>query len=142
METQILLRDPEVAPEDKVLHEIMGDDIFDAYSTFLSETSKAPMEICPEWRYYNDGKSWLCKMLSKKKNLFWLSIWEGCFKLTFYFSERHLEDLSLLNLSEKAKEEFEMLKPVGKLHPMIISVSNKSLIPDILEVIKFKKNLK
>ncbi|MPM07028.1 hypothetical protein SDC9_53332 [bioreactor metagenome] len=30
MELQILLRDPEVTPEDKVLHEIMGDDIFDA----------------------------------------------------------------------------------------------------------------
>lgn len=54
MEHQILLRDPEV--------------------------TKPPFQLSPEWRYYNDGKSWLCKMLSKKKNLFWLSIWEGCFR--------------------------------------------------------------
>jgi hypothetical protein len=142
MEPQILLRDPEVTPEDKVLHEIMGDDIFDAYSSFLTEVLKSPFQLSPEWRYYNDGKSWLCKMLSKKKNLFWLSIWEGCFRLTFYFSERHLEELSQLNLSSKAKDEFSMLKPVGKLHPMIISISSKELIPDVLEVVQFKKNLK
>jgi hypothetical protein len=27
-----------------------------------------------EWDYYKDGKSWLCKIINKKKTICWLSI--------------------------------------------------------------------
>ena len=31
-------------------------------------------EISHEWRYYNDGKSWLLKAVRKSKTIFWLRI--------------------------------------------------------------------
>ncbi|PKP08994.1 MAG: hypothetical protein CVU09_13085 [Bacteroidetes bacterium HGW-Bacteroidetes-4] len=37
-----------------------------------------------QWRYYNDGKAWLCKVSYKKKTVFWLSVWEAYFKVAFY----------------------------------------------------------
>jgi hypothetical protein len=41
-----------------------------------------------EWRYYNDGKSWLFKMTLKKKTLFWLGVQSDTFRVTFYFGDK------------------------------------------------------
>ena len=57
-----------------------------------------------EWRYYNDGKAWLCKVVNKKKTVFWLSIWEHYFKTSFYFTEKHLESIDALNIAYASRK--------------------------------------
>lgn len=142
MKAQMLLRDSDVFPADEVLKDALGDTVYSVLRPFMDTITNQEYGLTFEWRYYNDGKAWLCKVVHKKKTVLWLSVWEGFFKVSFYFTERHLEGIAALDISETIKEEFAKAKPAGRLLPMIIDVSDKEQINDVLSVIRFKKSLK
>jgi len=82
------------------------------------------------------------KAVYKKKTIFWLSVWEGYFKISFYFIEKYLGGIAVLDISETIKEGFSRAKPPGQLLPMIIDVNRQKQIENILTIISFKKSLK
>ena len=135
------LRDAEIFPSDRVLKDTLGD-VYDVLESFLATITNEAFLLNIEWRYYNDGKAWLCKVQHKKKTILWLSVWEGFFKVSFFFTEKHLEAIAALDISETIKEEFSITKPVGRLIPMIIDVNNENQLNDLLTVVRFKKSLK
>lgn len=134
-----ILNDPLTEPTLDVLKNALGNN-FSNYQTLLELIDK--YSLTAEWRYYNDGKSWLCKVQHKKKTIFWLSIWADCFKTSFFFTEKNVEGIALLPIAEKLKQEFLMEKVVGKLLPMIIVVKDHEPLPDINTVIQYKLSKK
>lgn len=142
MEGQMLLRDPEIFPSDKVLKDVLGAAVYNILELFLRTITDKEYSLAIEWRYYNDGKAWLGKVVHRKKTILWLSVWEGFFKTSFYFTEKHFEGIAALDISETIKEEFCKAKPVGRLIPMIIDVNDKAQLKDLLTVVRFKKGLK
>lgn len=48
----------------------------DGYQERFAAQFTKPMRRHPEWRYYKDGKSWLCKITQKNKTIVWISLWE------------------------------------------------------------------
>ena len=141
METQ-LLKDPDVLPSANVLKNVLGNNAYEIYESFICTITGTNYGLTYEWKYYNDGKSWLCKITQKKKTIHWLSVWEGCFKIAFYFTEKHLEGIAALDISEKIKEDFSKTKPVGRLLPMLFTICQKEQLDDLLKVVSFKKSLK
>ena len=137
METQ-LLRDPEIFPTKDVLEDILGEvnNVLEELETTLTQDEFA---LSFNWHYYKDGKSWLCKVCHKKKTVFWLSIWDGFFKTSFFFLERHLEGIAALQIDDNS---YKMEKEWGKMLPMIFSINDKKQLPDLLKVIEFKKKSK
>jgi len=142
MEAQMLLKDPEIFPSNEVLKGVLGEAIYSILESFVQTISGEEYGLTPEWRFYNDGKAWLCKVVFKKKTVVWLSVWEGFFKLGFYFTEKHLEGIAALNISEAIKDDFAKAKPSGRLLPMIIDVRDKGQIGDLLTIVRYKKSLK
>jgi len=142
METQMLLKDSNIYPSDEVLKVVLGDTINGILESFMGTIIHKEYGLTPEWRFYNDGKAWFCKIVHKKKTILWLSVWEGFFKTSFFFTEKHLEAIAKLDISETIKEKFSMAKPAGRLIPMIFDVNTKEQIEDILTVVRFKKSLK
>ncbi len=51
------LSDPNVYPDDYILKNILGDS-YTAYCELLDLFKR--YEMSPEWRFYQDGKAWLC----------------------------------------------------------------------------------
>jgi len=141
METQ-LLRDPGLFPSAEVLKDALGGDVYEVFEAFTNTVMGEGYGLNCEWNYYKDGKSWLCKVICKKKTTFWLSVWEGHFKIGFYFTEKHLEGIAALDIAESIKEDFCRMKPVGKLLPMIFAIHQKEQLEDLLKVVAFKKSLK
>ena len=141
MEIQMLLRNADTFPSDKVLKDALGE-VYDVLESFLGTITNEEYVLSIEWRYYNDGKAWLGKVQHKKKTILWLSVWEGFFKVSFYFTEKHLEAVAALDITETIKEEFAIVKPLGRLLPMIIDVNNENQLKDLLTVVRLKKNLK
>jgi len=140
METQ-LLRDQHIFPTKEVLKNELGN----SYSAFeeLTEIITDPgYGLVIEWRYYNDGKAWLCKVTYKKKTIFWLSVWDKYFKTTFYFTEKNSTGIAELKIEKKIKESFSRSKHIGKLTPLTISINKKEEINDVLKIVEYKKNLK
>lgn len=141
MEAQILLRDGDIFPSDKILEDALGEG-FNVLVSFLETITNNEYALNLEWRYYNDGKAWLGKAVYKKKTIFWLSVWEGFFKTSFFFTEKHLEAIAKLDISETMKDEFAKAKTIGKLIPMIFDVNKENQLGDLLTAVRFKKSLK
>jgi len=138
METQILT-DPKVKPENDVLENALGKN-YNRYQEFLNKLSNHNLTV--EWHYYNDGKSWLGKVLHKKKNLCWLSIWNVGFKLTFLFTEKTIKGIHELAIDEENKNIAKKTKPTGKLIPIILLLKNKKTMDDALKILEYKMNIK
>jgi hypothetical protein len=140
MEVQ-LLRDRDVFPSEDVLRNVLGE-VYDVLAALEKQVTQSEFSLTLDWNYYNDGKSWLCKVCHKKKTVFWLSVWEGFFRAAFFFLERHLEEIDGLDISDQIKEDFCRMKPIGKLLPMVISIDRQEQLVDLLKIVKFKKELK
>jgi hypothetical protein len=137
METQ-LLREQEIFPSKEVLKNTLGkvSEVLDELESQLTQSEQA---LTFEWNYYKDSKAWLCKVCHKKKTVFWLSIWNGFFKTSFFFLARHLEGIAALEIDEKS---FTMEKEWGKMFPLIFSINDKKQLPDLLKVVEFKRKAK
>ena len=137
MEKQ-LLREPENFPSKDVLKGVLGE-VYNALEELETQLTQDEFGLTFEWNYYKDGKSWLCKVARKKKTIFWLSVWEGFFKTSFFFLERHLEGIAALELDEN---NYTIEKVWGKMIPFIFNVNDKKQFPDLLKIIRFKKEAK
>ncbi len=137
----ILLREKETEPTDKVLENVLGKELFIIYQELI-EIFTNEFSLETQWRFYKDGKAWLCKVVYKKKTILWLSIWENYIKTGFYFTEKTGIGVLGLDIDHKIKAAFEVAEPVGKLIPLIIDINQQKQIEDLKEVIKYKKGLK
>ncbi len=135
-----LLKEQDIFPTNEVLANTLGN-LYPIFEKFTNTITNSKFSLIPEWRYYNDGKAWLCKVCYKKKTMFWLSIWENFFKVTFYFTEKNT-DIEQLNIDAKIKNNFKNSKRIGKLIPLIIDVDDEKQLNDILQIIEYKKNFK
>jgi hypothetical protein len=132
-----LLNDKLEYPDDEVLGRYLGKSkaIWDLFVTDLSSTFSS---MSLEWKYYNDGKAWLCKLVHKKKTVCWISIWDKYFKVTFYFTEKNNKDISTLNIDQVWKDNYITRKSIGRLKPLTIDVKTKKVLAGIYELIKYK----
>jgi len=139
MDKEQLLRNPDIYPSDEVIAGALADG-YNAYKRFVELLPD--FGIKPEWKYYNDGKSWLCKGANKKKTVFWLSVWDGFFKVSFFFNEKNNRGVYELPIVDEIKTKFANEKHVGKLMPLLIDVDSEGLLDDVFEIMRYKKGLK
>ncbi|NLT97202.1 MAG: DUF3788 family protein [Christensenellaceae bacterium] len=78
-----LLTDSAIYPDSSVIKQALRNH-YERYEKFIEAVSAKGLSA--EWRYYNDSKSWLCRIAGRKKTVCWLSVWDTGFKLTFYFT--------------------------------------------------------
>jgi hypothetical protein len=138
MDEQILT-DPMVEPKDDVLEDSLGEK-FKLFMDFSEEIKRQKFIL--QWNYYKDGKSWLYKILYKKKNLCWLSVWKTGFKLTFYFTEKTIEGIYNLSINDEIKKIARESKLIGKLKPITIEVKNNTKMKDGIKILEYKNKLK
>ena len=134
------LKDQNLFPDLEVIKENLTTNQFNVYSKFLSKVEELNLVI--EWRYYNDGKAWLGKILNKKKNMGWLSIWDTGFKVTVFFTEKTIDGFRALDVNENMKKALDNNKPVGKLIALLTLVESEEILNDLIKVLEYKMSLK
>jgi hypothetical protein len=140
METP-LLKDPNILPTREVLEDVLGESYL-VFQELIEIITNTEYGLVTEWRYYNDGKAWLCKVCYKKKTIFWLSVWDKFFKIGFYFTEKNSSGIAEMDIDNHIKEEFSRHKAIGKLMPLGINMYRKEQIDDAIKIIEYKKRLK
>ncbi|MDX9918756.1 MAG: DUF3788 family protein [Paludibacter sp.] len=135
--SQQLLRDPEISPSDAVLKNEFGNSLFEVYQALLQNISTLGLQV--EWRYYRDGKAWLCKITRKAKTVCWLSPWEGYLQIGFYFTEKDRTEIMALDIDNTIKTEFESAKSIGKLIPLIMRIDSADQLRDWNNIAVYKK---
>ncbi len=132
-----LLNDKSEYPNDDVLRKHLGKTKA-IWDVFITQISSAFPFMSLEWKFYNDGKSWLCKLTKKKKTMCWFSIWKNYFKTTFYFTDKNNKDINSLKIDKGLKDNYLSNKSIGKLKPLSIEIKTKKALSDVFELIKYK----
>ncbi|MCE5346180.1 MAG: DUF3788 domain-containing protein [Bacteroidales bacterium] len=140
METK-LLSDQSIPPTKEVIENALGESS-SAYNELIEVVTDVKLGLVTEWRYYKDGKAWLCKVCYKKKTIFWLSVWDKFFKISFYFTLKNCPGIAELDIDQNIKEEFSRSTTVGKLIPLVIRMYRREQIDDVIKIIEYKKRLK
>lgn len=132
-----LLKDPDIFPSADVLEKEVENQ-YPVLKEFLGIAESEEFNLKPEWRYYNDGKAWLCKITLKKKTVIWLSVWSDHFKVAFYFTEKTGAGIAELEIDDSIKEFYLNHKPIGKLKPLVVEVRKKAQLDDVSTLIRYK----
>lgn len=136
----IVLTDPSVEPNDELLFSIIGPNrvFWEAILDFLKNHHS---DITGEWRYYNDGKSWLYRGLRKEKVIYWVGVHATTFRVTFYLSNKAEALIENSNISDQRKEEF--YETAGKKFRHIsILMQNMDDVEDVKKLIEIKLKVK
>jgi hypothetical protein len=131
----IELRDETVFPDDAVLERVLGPS-FPRYGRLLSLFGR--LGLTHEWRYYRDGKAWLCKVQKKTRTIVWMSAWPGFMKATVYFPEKDTAGIFDLPLREETKTRIRNTKNVGKSKPCMFDINEEAALDDIEAVLIYK----
>ena len=145
-----LLRNPDIQPSGDVIAKALGESN-SAYIKFINELASHDIHL--EWRYYNDGKAWLAKGLFKwtgvrggqnEKTVFWLSVWDGFFKVTIYLPEKVQADVLSLPLDNSIKTMIEASQQMNKLKyfPIVFDVWSDEMFDSIFLLADFRKSIK
>ncbi|MFH1249912.1 MAG: DUF3788 family protein [bacterium] len=116
-------------------------------SDALKDSFPAYMELCKhlevhgyehEWKYYNDGKTWLCKISKKKHTVVWLSAWKGYFKTTVYLQSKYLEEFGSVAIDKEKRESIILGINDRKNIPCTFDIRNIEDLHDLFTVMQFK----
>ncbi len=135
------LNDKNECPNDEVLSRELGKakGAWDSFIAFIKESHPS---FSGEWRYYNDGKSWLCKITKKKKTVCWVSVWPGMFKTGFYFPDRAEDLIKKSKLSKKYVDQFVNGKKYGKIRGVTVEVKKTADLSATKILVEIKEQFK
>lgn len=122
--TNPILTDKAQFPTEEIIFSHIGKSK-SLWLSLFGAISKIHPDLAEEWRYYNDGKSWLMKVTRKSQTIFWLSILEGTFRTTFYFTAKVEEAIEKSILSDELKEQFLKGKSFNKIRGITITFKHK-----------------
>jgi hypothetical protein len=138
---QPILTDKNEFPTEEIIYSHIGKSKILWHSVFEYIHSDHP-DLSEEWKYYNDGKSWLLKVLKKSKTICWVSLLNNSFRMTFYFTDK-VEPLILnSNISDELKEQFKNGKRYNKIRGLTITFKYKKDIEYAKTLIAIKLSIK
>lgn len=135
------LNDKDEYPDDEVLGRCLGKvkDTWDSFIDYLNENHPS---FSGQWRYYNDGKSWLYKLTKKKKTISWISVYHNMFKTTFYFPDRAEELIKASKLKKEYVDQFVHGKKYGKIRGITVDIKKSSDLNATKTLIEIKERIK
>ena len=128
-------------PDDEVLSRYLGKvkDVWDSFIAFINENHPS---FTGQWRYYNDGKSWLYKLTKKKKTISWISVYQNKFKTTFYFPDKAEELIKASKLKKEYIEQFVHGKKYGKIRGITVEIKKPTGLNATKKLIEIKEQIK
>jgi hypothetical protein len=135
----IQLRDESIFPDETLLAEILGGS-YPAYQALINLFDAN--QLTHGWRYYKDGKAWLCKVQKKDKTIVWMSAWKGCAHATIYFPDKIMDSIYALDISEERKQIIRNIKNTGKSKACTFEINTADVLDDFNILMQFKIKLK
>jgi len=132
---KLQLTDESIYPDENVIKGAVGSS-YQAYCALLDIFAQNGMQY--EWRYYKDGKAWLCKVQKKKKTIVWMSAWEGFMKAGVYIPEKLMDQIYSLPIHDRTKERIQGAKVIGKSKECMFEIRNQKDLKDLTTIMLFK----
>jgi hypothetical protein len=137
----IVLTDPNVQPTDELIFSIIGENSV-YWEKIIDHLYDNHFDITEEWRFYNDGKSWLHRALRKKKTIYWIGVIKDTFRISFWFGDKAEPAIEASVLPEHIREEFRNAKRYAHSRCISIEVRTPEDLQNVLDLIELKIKLK
>jgi len=134
------LTDPDTFPDARILAGHLGSRA-GLWETFTRTVGTGHAGMSMNWRYYRDGKRWLCRVMAKKKTICWVSVWPGFFKVSFYFASRHDAKVAKVQISPKLKRAWRDTEG-QTFRPISVEVKTKASLKDVDALLDLKEELR
>jgi hypothetical protein len=119
-----VLSDKTLFPADEVVFSHLGK-AGTLWKSFFESLDADHPDFSREWKYYNDGKSWLMKVTRKKKTVFWLSVIPKTFRITFYLTDRAETAVRESPIPDELKEQFLKGNRYNKIRGLTLTFKNR-----------------
>jgi len=91
-----------------------------------------------EWKYYGKKLGWTLKKFYKKRNLFFIGMYKGYFKIAFVFGERAVKNVLDSSIAAELKKELSEARKYAEGRGISINVDNDNYLDDVKELIRIK----
>jgi hypothetical protein len=136
-----VLSDKAVQPTDELVCFHIGEKKV-LWNMLMDHLSTNHKDIVWSWNYYNDGKSWLFKAVQKKKTIFWLAVFQGYFRISFYFGEKAASVIETSSLPKDFIEQYINGPRYGKIRAISVQMKDESDLESVKKLIDLKKAIK
>lgn len=137
----IVLTDPTVQPTEELIFSIIGENSV-YWEQLIDYLYDNHFDITEEWRFYNDGKSWLYRALRKKKTIYWIGIIKDTFRISFWIGEKAAPIIEAGSLPETIKEEYRNAKKFKIGRCISIEMRSPEDLENAIALIELKVKLK
>ncbi len=137
----IVLTDSNIQPTDELIFGIIGENSV-YWEKLVEYLYEKHLNITEEWRYYNDGKSWLYKAVRKKQTLYWIGVINDTFRVTFWFGDKAEPVIIESTLPDSIKEDFRNAKRYGQIRAISIEVRSDDDFTNVVKLLELKAKMK
>ena len=129
--------DRSTEPTPKELKEALGETApFWSEIRHHLETEHGP--LAEEWKFYSAKSGWTMKTLRKKRNLFFLTPLDGCFRLGFVFGDRAVAAIEGSDVPDSIKEELRSAKRYTEGRVLALEVRTREDIGPVKTLVAIK----
>ena len=137
MEEEKVFFEKETMPDEEMINEAIGSNYthLQAIRQVIAEEIGDTNE---EWKFYGKKLGWTLKKFYKKRNLFFIGIYKGYFKISFVFGERAAQNVYDSGISSALKKELSEARQYAEGRGISINVDNDGYLDDIKELVRIK----
>lgn len=136
-----ILTDPMVEPSPEFLQEVLKEK-YDWWMEIRDHVMGSYPHVTEVWKYYNDGKQWLYRLMQKKNTIFWLAVMTDTYRITFYFPKKLEALITGSALPEQMKADFLTARSFGQIRPITLKMEEPSQVETVKQLVALKLSLK
>jgi len=137
----LILTDKLALPTPGLLSSILGEKSL-WWDQIVNSAKADYKEVSEVWRYYNDGKQWLFRLLQKKKTICWIGVLKDTFKVSFYFGDKAEPLIESSDLPDHIKNSFATAKRYNNFRGLSITMKEVKDIEIVLKLVAVKMKMK
>jgi hypothetical protein len=124
-------------PDEEMVRKALGSSYayLENIRQFINEEIGETVE---EWKFYGQKLGWTLKKFFKKRNLFFIGMYPGYFRIAFVFGERAANNVFDSDIAEALKKELSEARKYAEGRGINIKVDDDTYLDDIKELIRIK----
>ena len=124
-------------PDEEMVRKALGSSY--AYLENIRQFVKEEIgETAEEWKFYGKKLGWTLKKYLKKRNLFFIGMYPGYFRIAFVFGDRAANNVFDSDIAEVLKKELSEARKYAEGRGINIKVDDDAYLDDIKELIRIK----
>jgi hypothetical protein len=135
-----ILPDPMVEPTEEFLSAVLGEK-YAWWQQIRDHATGNYRDVTELWKYYNDGKQWLYRLMQKKNTICWIAVMADTFRITFYFGLKATPIIEASALPDPIKADFTTGKLYGKIKAISIKMKEKADVTTACQLVDLKMRL-